>query len=100
MSTSLSVINDCTLDFLQLAYYTVQALRVAFDIISMYKIGKMTENKWLTYVLIYLIFYIVIESYTILYYYYFILAYTPEVDSAFLAIHRFSKKLILHGNEA
>ena len=89
MSTSLytvNVINDCPLDFLQLAYYTVQALRVAFDIISMYKIGKMTENKWLTYVLIYLIFYIVIESDTILYYYYFILAYTPEVDNAFLAI--------------
>ena len=35
-------------DFLQLAYFSVQTLRVAFDIISMYKIGQMTENKWLT----------------------------------------------------
>lgn len=36
----------------KLAYYAVQALRVAFDIISMYKIGKMTENKWLTRIIL------------------------------------------------
>ena len=36
------------LGFLQLSYYAVQALRLAFDIVSMYKIGEMTENKWLT----------------------------------------------------
>lgn len=31
----------------KLAYYCVQFLRVAFDIVSLYKVGKMTENKWL-----------------------------------------------------
>lgn len=31
----------------KLAYGSVQFLRIAFDIISLYKVGKMTENKWL-----------------------------------------------------
>ncbi|KAJ7391966.1 hypothetical protein OS493_016273 [Desmophyllum pertusum] len=31
----------------KLAYGCVQLLRVAFDIVSLYKVGKMTENKWL-----------------------------------------------------
>ncbi|XP_020896456.1 alternative oxidase, mitochondrial isoform X2 [Exaiptasia diaphana] len=29
------------------AYYSVQALRSLFDLVSLYKIGPMTENKWL-----------------------------------------------------
>lgn len=31
----------------KLAYGSVQFLRIAFDVFSLYKIGKMTENKWL-----------------------------------------------------
>lgn len=31
----------------KLAYGSVQFLRIAFDIFSLYKVGKMTENKWL-----------------------------------------------------
>lgn len=31
----------------KLAYASVQFLRIAFDIFSLYKVGKMTENKWL-----------------------------------------------------
>ncbi|KAL9968463.1 hypothetical protein ACROYT_G026840 [Oculina patagonica] len=31
----------------KLAYGCVQTLRVAFDVVSLYKVGKMTENKWL-----------------------------------------------------
>jgi len=31
----------------KLAYGCVQTLRVGFDIVSLYKVGKMTENKWL-----------------------------------------------------
>ncbi|XP_046847117.1 alternative oxidase, mitochondrial-like isoform X1 [Xenia sp. Carnegie-2017] len=36
----------------KLAYFTVQALRLSFDGISMYKIGKMTESKWLTRIIL------------------------------------------------
>lgn len=31
----------------KIAYGCVQFLRIAFDIVSLYKVGKMTENKWL-----------------------------------------------------
>ncbi|XP_031567994.1 alternative oxidase, mitochondrial-like [Actinia tenebrosa] len=31
----------------KVAYYSVQLLRTAFDLASFYKIGPMTENKWL-----------------------------------------------------
>ncbi|XP_028408745.1 alternative oxidase, mitochondrial-like [Dendronephthya gigantea] len=36
----------------KLAYYAVQTLRVGFDIVSMYKIGQMTEDKWLTRIIL------------------------------------------------
>ena len=41
------IINNSFLVQLKLAYGSVQFLRIAFDIISLYKVGKMTENKWL-----------------------------------------------------